>query len=274
MKLSILTYFALISCHSLAETLPQNEQVNYLQKVKESSEDMLVTATAKYKAGTITKEQYIQVALSVSSMIEYNKKSKSGLSETPQTNASASFKGPTISTPNPAEDNKVLIGTANNGVDKIYSIKQNSWDTKYGYKVTIVPGDPLKQPYDLTIPSSDPSRTRQTDASTILANIPANFNVDKAPDNKPIVKYDEKLQVGMWTQVAGSEVLECANTLVMGQSYSGSCKIGEKGKYSQGGHLNELIPAQKKCIDKGFKYFVNSISYSCEPDFYLNKNGQ
>lgn len=44
---------------------------DYLNEAKSSAIDMLIIAAAKYKEGTITKDQYIEVANQVSKMAEY-----------------------------------------------------------------------------------------------------------------------------------------------------------------------------------------------------------
>jgi len=121
---------------------PKESNLDYIRGAKDSSVDMLIKASEKYKTGAITKEQYIQIALQVSQMAEYYNKVI--------TPAEAASKN----TRPVSNDEMVLIGTADNGTSKIYSIKQNSWDTKYGYKVRIVPDKPIVSPYyDLTIPS-------------------------------------------------------------------------------------------------------------------------
>lgn len=47
------------------------EEKNYLNEAKNSAVEMLVAAAAKYKAGAITKDQYIQIANQVAQMAEY-----------------------------------------------------------------------------------------------------------------------------------------------------------------------------------------------------------
>ncbi|MDO9184339.1 MAG: hypothetical protein Q7U04_18130 [Bacteriovorax sp.] len=46
-------------------------QIDYIKSTNNSSIEMLIKASAKYKAGTITKDQYTQVALQVSQMADY-----------------------------------------------------------------------------------------------------------------------------------------------------------------------------------------------------------
>jgi hypothetical protein len=48
--------------------------LDYIKSAKDSSVDMLIKASKKYKDGAITKDQYIQVALQVSQMAEYYNK--------------------------------------------------------------------------------------------------------------------------------------------------------------------------------------------------------
>jgi hypothetical protein len=173
------------------------------------------------------------------------------------------------------QNDMVLIGTANNGTSKIYSIKQNSWDTKYGYKIRIIPDNPIVTPYyDLTIPSPDPSRTLQTDPAYLLTQIPNSFNVDKTADDKPAVKFDKANSVGMW--VSGAQSIVCSDTLPPLPQPVGSCSlIGEQKKYvSNASFANNLRADQKKCTDAGLDKFQIVVEYSCQPDLYLNKAGQ
>jgi hypothetical protein len=49
---------------------------DYLSEAKNSALDMLVKASSEYKKGTITKDQYIQIANQVSQMAEYANNNK------------------------------------------------------------------------------------------------------------------------------------------------------------------------------------------------------
>ena len=169
----------------------------------------------------------------------------------------------------------VLIGTANNGKSKIYSVKQNSWETKYGYKVRVIPDNPDVSPYyDLVIQSPNPSATLQTDPNYLLSKIPDSYKVDKTADGKPAVTYDKNNTVGMWTVDNQSPPLTCVNEAETEPEPRGSCsKIGEKKTASASGFGNDLIPAHKKCIDQGFKKWQIIYTFTCTPDFYSNKAG-
>jgi hypothetical protein len=61
---------------SVANLDPKIENADYIKGVKDSSIEMLITASAKYKSGIISKDQYIQIALQVSQTAEYYNKNK------------------------------------------------------------------------------------------------------------------------------------------------------------------------------------------------------
>lgn len=185
---------------------------------------------------------------------------------------------PTTAIVSNADNNQnemVLIGTANNGTSKIYSIKQNSWDTKYGFKIRIIPDKPnVSAYYDLTIPSSDSSRTLVTDPAYLLTQIPSSYNVDMTVDGKPTVIFDKTNNVGMW--VPGASSIVCSSALPPLPQPEGSCStIGEQKKYvSNAGFANNLRPEEKKCIDAGLDKVQIVVEFSCQPDLYLNKAGR
>ena len=74
--------FAPVGVAGIAEAKNSNpassdiNNIDYIKVAKESSFEMLIKASAKYKEGTITKDQYIQVALQVSQMADYYNKTK------------------------------------------------------------------------------------------------------------------------------------------------------------------------------------------------------
>lgn len=61
---------------SVANIDQKIENADYIKEVKDSSIEMLITASAKYKSGIISKDQYIQIALQVSQTAEYYNKNK------------------------------------------------------------------------------------------------------------------------------------------------------------------------------------------------------
>lgn len=61
---------------SVANLDSKIENADYIKGVKDSSIEMLITASAKYKSGIISKDQYIQIALQVSQTAEYYNKNK------------------------------------------------------------------------------------------------------------------------------------------------------------------------------------------------------
>lgn len=243
--------------------------IDYIKAVNNSSIDMLINASKKYKEGALTKDQYIEVALQVSGMADYTNKVVAETKSSGQIVAAAAAND---------KGDLVLIGTADNGKSKVYAVKQNSWDTKYGYKVKIIPDNPtVSKSYDLTIPSQDSSRTLLTDPNYLLSQIPDSFKVDKSSETgAPVVKYDNAAST-MWAPVAGSETLVCVGSkdAVSTPQPSGSCQLGEQKTYlSNPGYANDMIPNQKKCLDSGLKMFQLKIDYACRPDFYLNKEGK
>jgi hypothetical protein len=51
-----------------------DDNINFIKETKDSSVNMLITASAKYKNGEITKDQYVQIALQVSQTADYYNK--------------------------------------------------------------------------------------------------------------------------------------------------------------------------------------------------------
>ncbi|MDO9182982.1 MAG: hypothetical protein Q7U04_11270 [Bacteriovorax sp.] len=59
-----------------------SEQINYIKQTKESSVDMLIQASAKYKSGAISKDEYVQIALQVSQTADYYNKVSTSVAAT------------------------------------------------------------------------------------------------------------------------------------------------------------------------------------------------
>lgn len=64
---------------SVAHSDSKIENADYIKEVKDSSIEMLISATKKYKSGIISKDQYIQIALQVSQTADYFNKNKKTL---------------------------------------------------------------------------------------------------------------------------------------------------------------------------------------------------
>nr|BDT27734.1 hypothetical protein BHI3_12000 [Bacteriovorax sp. HI3] len=63
--------------------------MDYIKSVTNSSIEMLIEASKKYKAGSLSKDQYIEVALQVGAMADYNKKVDTATKANGNTSASA-----------------------------------------------------------------------------------------------------------------------------------------------------------------------------------------
>lgn len=258
-QIFILSMTLFMSAGLLAE-VPVENNIDYIKTANNSSTSMLIEASAKYKAGKITKDQYVEIALQVSQMADYYNKA----------NTSTATKTTSIPSSNTANE-RVLIGTANNGKDKIYSIKINSWDQKYGYKVVIVPANPIiSKEYELTVPYKE-IKPGSNEIENILSNIPENFKVDKTPDNKPIVTTSPNT-AGLWRLTKESGPL-CVNSAETTPQPSGACKIGEKATSTGAAWANHLIPAQKKCLDQGLEKVRYDFEFTCIADIYQNAGG-
>lgn len=81
------------------------DNINYIRSVKDSSIEMLIKASEKYKSGLISKEQYITVALQVSQMADYYNKT-SAPSIAPTANVAAT------QTPTPAPTQATTVPPA------------------------------------------------------------------------------------------------------------------------------------------------------------------
>ena len=248
-----------------SDVKPTNDNIEYIKGMTDDSKELLFEAANKYKNGDITKEQFLIVLEQVNKGVNYFKNIDTPPSTT--TNIVADIEKTPIEKIATVNDNKkILIGTANNGNDKIYSITQKSWDNKHGHKVQIVSGDPTINPYDLTVPHSN----NGNEVINILQGIPSEFKVDKNVSGTPIVKVDKGTR-GLWR--ATSDSLICIHEPRVIAQPAGECKIGDKFISSGGGFANDLVPSQKACIDRGFEKFEMAYNYECIPDIYANNGG-
>ena len=70
-----------------------SDNINYIQKAAQSSVDMLIRATQKYKEGAISKDQYIEISMQVSAMNDYALKTE-GVASTEKTKVSTNALNP------------------------------------------------------------------------------------------------------------------------------------------------------------------------------------